>query len=128
MEAELVASNPRVAEDRGKIAVRRGPIVYCMEGLDQANGVALSDAAVNINERSGKKFQGEFKAEMLGGIQLLQHEGRVYENSSAEMPLYMSTDLRPSKTHPQKLTFIPYYVWANRQPSTMQVWTPYIDT
>ena len=128
MEAELVASNPRVAEDRGKVAIRRGPIVYCMEGTDQAGGVALSDAAVDINERTGKKFQSEFKAEMLGGIQLLQHEGRVYEKSSAEMPLYMSTDLRPAKTRPQKLTFIPYYVWANRQPSPMQVWTPYIDT
>jgi len=127
METELVASNLRVAEDRGRVAVGRGPIIYCMEGTDQSRGVALSDVAININERAGNKFQDEFKADMLGGIQLLRHEGRVYEGSSAEMPLYMSTDLRPAKTRPQNLTFIPYYVWANRQPSPMQVWTPYID-
>jgi hypothetical protein len=128
MHAEIVASNPRVAEDRGKVAVRRGPIIFCMEELDQPQNVALSDLAIGASERVSKEFQGEFKPDLLGGVEVLQHEGRVYETASAELPLYMPTNAAPPKTRPAPLSFIPYYAWANRKPSAMQVWTPYVRT
>jgi DUF1680 family protein len=124
MHVEVIASNPRVAEDRGKVAVRRGPIIFCMEELDQANGVALSDVAVNINRQIGEQFRSEYKAELMGGVEVLHHEGRVFEAASSEQPLYMRNDAEPPKTRSESLTFIPYYAWANRQPSAMQVWTP----
>jgi DUF1680 family protein len=126
MHAEIIASNPRVAEDRGKVAVRRGPIIFCMEELDQPGGAALSDIAINVNQRMGKEFQSEYKADLLGGVEVLRHEGKVFESASAEQPLYMSTAAEAPKTRPGNLSFIPYYAWANRKPSTMQVWTPFV--
>ncbi|HKW19691.1 MAG TPA: beta-L-arabinofuranosidase domain-containing protein [Terriglobales bacterium] len=128
MHTEIVASNPRVAEDRGKVAVRRGPVIFCMEELDQPSGTTLSDVAINVNERLGKDFQGEYKADLLDGVEVLHHHGRVYESASSELPLYMPTSPEPAKTRAGELTFIPYYAWANRKPSTMQVWTPFVRT
>jgi DUF1680 family protein len=126
MHTEIVASNPRVAEDRGKVAVRRGPVIFCMEELDQPSGTALSDVAFSVNERRGNEFQSEYKADLLGGVEVLRHEGKVFESASAEQPLYMSTGAEAPKTRPGNLSFIPYYVWANRKPSAMQVWTPFV--
>src|SRR5579884_1799661 len=123
MHTEIVASNPRVAEDRGKVAVRRGPVIFCMEEMDQQSGVALSDVAISVDQRLGKEFQSEYKGDLLGGVEVPRHQGRAYETASAELPLYMPTSHEPLKTRPASLTFIPYYAWANRKPSPMQVWT-----
>ena len=54
METEVVASNPRVAEDRGRVAIRRGPLIYCMEELDQAKGVSLADLSINLVSGSAR--------------------------------------------------------------------------
>ena len=126
MSTEVVASNPRVAEDRGKVAVRCGPLIYCMEQVDQANGVALPDALISLSQAA--KFTSENKKDLLGGVVVLHHRGGVFEVSSAEAALYAPASVTPPRTKPTDLTFIPYYVWANRQPSAMQVWTPYMRT
>lgn len=126
MHPEIVASNPRVAEDRGKVAVRRGPVVFCMEELDQPSGSALWDVVFSINERPGKEFQSEYKADLLGGVEVLRHEGKALDSASAEQPLYRSTGAEAPKTRPSNLSFIPYYTWANRRPSAMQVWIPIV--
>jgi hypothetical protein len=128
METVSVAANPRVAEDRGKIAVRRGPMIYCMEEMDQEHGVALADVSVSIGPRTGKEFQSEYKADLLDGIVMLRHRGSAYEVTSASEALYAPVNPAPRKTRAVDLTFIPYYVWANRQPSAMQVWVPYVTT
>jgi uncharacterized protein len=125
METISVAANPRVAEDRGKVAVRRGPMIYCMEQLDQDHGTALADLSVALGQRSGKEFQNEYKADLLDGVVILRHRGSAYEVSSATEALYSPVNAVSAKTRPVDLAFIPYYVWANRQPSAMQVWVPY---
>jgi DUF1680 family protein len=124
MDTEIVASNPRVSENTGRVAVMRGPIVYCVEGLDQPSGVALSDIAFRISDKSGKEFQDEYSANLLDGIVILHHEGVAYETASADEALYMALGSAP-RTRPAKLTLIPYYAWANRQPTAMQVWARY---
>ncbi|MBV9342779.1 MAG: glycoside hydrolase family 127 protein [Acidobacteria bacterium] len=126
METEIIASNPRVVEDRGRVAVRRGPIIYCMEELDQSPGVALADASLTMSERLGKEFESEYKSDFLDGVVVLHHRGGVFETSSAEEALYSPATLTAPKLRPEDFTMIPYYVWANRQPSAMQVWTPYV--
>jgi len=128
MDAEIVASNPRVAEDRAKVAVRRGPIIFCMEQLDQAKGTALVDMSISLNQRLGKDFASEYRSDLLDGVIVLRHRGSVFEVSSAEDALYMPASATPAKTRPETLTLIPYYVWANRQPSAMEVWVPYTRT
>jgi DUF1680 family protein len=128
MTTEIVASNPRVSEDAGRVALRRGPIIFCMEQLDQLDGVALSDISIHLSERMGKDFHDEYLAALLDGVVVLHHEGEASETPSASEALYMPADPAPPKTRPAKLTLIPYYAWANRQPSQMQVWARYRRT
>jgi DUF1680 family protein len=126
METVSVAANPRVAEDRGRVAVRRGPMIYCMEELDQSQGIALADFAVALGGAGSKDFRGEYKSDLLDGVMVLHHRGAAYEVASANEALYGPASVTPRKTRPVELAFIPYYVWANRQPSAMQVWVPYV--
>jgi DUF1680 family protein len=128
MSAEVVAANPRVAENRGRVAVRRGPVIYCMEELDQPKGVALADVSLDISSQRGKDFQHEYKTDLLDGVVVLRHRGGVFESSSADQSLYGPVNLATPKTRPENVTFIPYYVWANRQSCSMQVWVPYMGT
>ncbi len=125
MIPEIVASNPRVAEDMGRVAVQRGPVIYCMEQMDQPDNSALSDLSIAIRQGSGNNFQSEYKADLLDGVEVLHHSGAAYEVSSAEEALYSPANLGVRKTRAESLTLIPYYAWANRQPTPMQVWTPY---
>jgi DUF1680 family protein len=126
MTTEIIASNPRVAEDTARVAVRRGPIIYCMEELDQPAGVALSDVSIHLSEKLGKDFRDEYAAGLLDGLVVLHHEGAAFETPSANEDLYAPMKASNQKTHPAKLTLIPYYAWANRQPTPMQVWTRYL--
>jgi DUF1680 family protein len=125
MTTEVVASNPRVSENASRVAVRRGPIIFCMEQLDQPDGVALSDLSIHLRERMGKDFNDEYVPNLLDGVVVLHHEGEAFETPSASEALYMPASVAPTKTRPVKLALIPYYAWANRQPSQMEVWARY---
>ena len=128
MRPQVLQANPHIADDTGRVAVQRGPLVYCMEELDQPKGIALADVSLDLDTRTGKAFQHEYKADLLDGVVVLHHRGSAFEASSAEMALYAPANLTHPKTRPQEVTLIPYYVWANRQPCAMQVWVPYMRT
>jgi DUF1680 family protein len=123
MRPQMLQANSRISEDNGRVAVQRGPLVYCMEQLDQPNGVALADVALEAGKQADSGFTSEYKADLLDGVVVLHHDGVAEENSAAQ-PLYSRFEPRRQKTRPVSLTLIPYYAWANRQPSAMQVWTP----
>jgi DUF1680 family protein len=118
---QVVEANPRVADDTGRVAVQRGPLIYCLEEIDQPSGVSLSDVAVNPGRQRADQFKPEFRNDLLGGMVVLHHEGAVYERGTAEKLLY-SEYKRDAGTRKVPLTFIPYYAWANRQATSMQVW------
>ena len=124
MRPQILEANPRVADDTARVAVQRGPLVYCMEQVDQPNGVALVDVALDLGRKSGPQFQSEYRNDLLGGIVLLHHEGVAYERSASQSALYPRYTGQPPKMRQTPLTFIPYYAWANRQATAMQVWTP----
>jgi len=126
LETEVIAANPRVAENAGKVAIQRGPIVFCAEASDQPSGAVLADTSIALNSKS--TFKPEYKADLLGGIVVLHHEGTVSETPSAERALYMPVSQLATKTRTTELTLIPYYAWANRQPTAMAVWIPYQRT
>jgi hypothetical protein len=123
MSPQVLEANPRVADDTGRVAVQRGPLVYCLEGLDQVDGVALSDVALGLGKRPEADFQSEFKSDLLDGVVVLHHSGVVYENGSRN-GLYVRYSGESSKPRRVPLTFIPYYAWSNRMATAMQVWTP----
>src|SRR6266481_4543285 len=119
---QLIAANPRVAEDTGRVAIQRGPLIYCLEEIDQPSGVSLSDVAVNPGRRTVEQFQTEFKSDLLGGMVVLHHTGAVFERGASQKSLYSRYGGDFSKTKRIPLTFIPYFAWANRQATSMQVW------
>jgi uncharacterized protein len=118
---QVIAADPRVADDTGRVAIQRGPLVYCLEEIDQPSGVSLSDVAINPGRRPAEQFQAEFRDDLLGGMVVLHHTGAVYQRGASEKKLY-SRYSRDTKTEKVPLTFIPYYAWANRQATSMQVW------
>jgi DUF1680 family protein len=124
MPVQVLEANPHVADDLGRIAVQRGPLVYCMEQLDQPDGVALTDVAVNLGQKPGAQFRDELKSDWLGGVVVLHHTGTAFENVASRDSLYSRYSGAPVKTRQVPLTFIPYYAWANREATPMQVWTP----
>jgi DUF1680 family protein len=124
MPVQVLEANPHVADDLGRIAVQRGPLVYCLEQLDQPDGVALADVAVNLGQRPGAQFHDELKSDWLGGVVVLHHTGTAFENVAPRDALYSRYTGAPVKTRQVPLTFIPYYAWANRESTPMQVWTP----
>jgi DUF1680 family protein len=126
MTPDVISSNPRVSENRGRVAVQRGPIVYCIEQLDQLNAPALADLSILAAPAAGTAFHAEYKSDLLDGVTVLHHNGALLEVSSSKEALYMPASPDTPKTRPQNLTLIPYYVWANRQPTSMQVWVPYM--
>ncbi len=121
LEPRLVAANPRVSDDAGKLAVERGPLVYCLEGLDQ-NGASLADVSVPADP--SKLRAGQFLPDVLGGIVEIKTEAAVAVQPSAGEPLYFPF-AGPKTAHPAELTFIPYYAFSNREPTEMAVWIPY---
>ncbi|HET7439990.1 MAG TPA: beta-L-arabinofuranosidase domain-containing protein [Terriglobales bacterium] len=123
MSSHVLQANPRVAEDTGRVAVQRGPILYCLEGLDQPAGVDLADVALNLESMPQSAFENEYKNNLLDGVVVLQHGGLAYERAHSQNVLYSRYAGKPASTRPVPLTFIPYYAWANREATAMQVWT-----
>ena len=79
---QVIEANPRVADDSGRVAIQRGPLIYCLEEVDQPSGISLSDVAVNPGPRPAEQFQTEFKSDLLGGMVVLHHTGAVYERGA----------------------------------------------
>ncbi|WP_045727941.1 beta-L-arabinofuranosidase domain-containing protein [Xanthomonas sp. GPE 39] len=118
MPAMRVSAHPRVRHLAGKVALQRGPLVYCLEQAD--NGAHLQQlrlpatAAIHTIAGSGA----------LAGQVLLQAEGeRLHGDDSLTdtAPLYRY-DAPPPTSQPQTLTFVPYFAWANRGEGEMRVW------
>ena len=116
MPVALVAASPRVYEDAGKLAVMRGPVVYCLEEPD--NGRALH--LLRLSGAKPEDFTVTWKPEKLGGIMELTCPGIRETDEGWEDTLYSGT--LPVAVRPVTLTFIPYYSWANREPGEMRVW------
>jgi uncharacterized protein len=126
MTPQVIEANARVVDDYGRVAVQRGPLVYCLEQLDQPAGVPLYDVSLDLRAKEASQFQEEFKPNLLGGITVLKHVGAAPPQSASGSKLYYRYTSDSAPTRRVELQFIPYYAWANRAPTPMQVWTPYL--
>ena len=123
MAPQLIEANRRVVDDFGRVAVQRGPLVYCLEQLDQPQGIPLYDVSLDLRQHAVSSFHQEFEKDMLGGILVLTHPG-ARTDIPAGRRLYSPYSSNPARSRPVELRFIPYYAWANRAATPMQVWTP----
>ena len=128
MTPQVIEANGRVVDDYARVAVQRGPLVYCLEQLDQPAGVPLYDISLDLRPKDASQFQEEFEPNLLGGITVLKHVGAATQQSTSGSKLYYRYTSDSAPTRPVELQFIPYYAWANRAPTPMQVWTPYLRT
>jgi uncharacterized protein len=127
MPVRRVKAHPLVAAAAGKVAIQRGPIIYCAEAADHTGSVLTISMEPAENEESGNpnnqsttidhlSLTGEFMPGLLGGIYSLSGNVNHYRRESSTAGAGSFT---PS---PAVLTLIPYYAWANRAPGEMAVW------
>ena len=117
MPVTLLEADPRVEASANKLAVRRGPMVYCLESKDLPENVSISD--VGISAKSG--LYPVFKEDLLGGLTILEGEGFHIQRPPATHWLYQKTNF---DLVPIPIRLIPYYAWNNRGRSAMTVWMP----
>jgi len=123
MRTQLLKANPAVTEDRGRVAFQRGPIVFCMEHLDQpAHVTNLAGYSVVLTGPSEEQFE----TALLDGVMTLKHAAKISE-SATDVPLYFSASTPQPAAEPTTVKLIPYYAWANREPAAMQVWIPSVE-
>ena len=108
MEVRRVVANDKIKDTKGKVALQRGPLMYCAEWTDN-NGKAS-----NIIIPANTNFTTEYKAELLNGITVLK----------AEVPAVIINNNENISTVKQSFTAIPYYSWANRGKGEMMIWFP----
>ncbi len=100
MPIRRIVAHENVEVDRGRVALQRGPLVYCIEHPDVPDGkvhdLILPDHA---------ELQDEWRGDLLGGIQVVTGQARRVSGGGAV-----------------EFTAIPYYAWAHRGPGEMAVW------
>jgi DUF1680 family protein len=109
ISVQLITAIPEVKQDSNRIAIQRGPVVYCIEGADN-NGKAW-----NVIVPANTKFEAiDYK--------ILDETVKAL---TAEVPVVsVGEDGLSLKTEKKKIIAIPYYAWANRGRNEMQVWLP----
>ena len=113
MPVERVESHPRVRMNAGRVALQRGPIVYCLEEAD--NGSALSD----IGLPREAELRAVFDESFLGGAVVIKGRGTRRRLSGSGRALY---ERGRTATEPVTITAVPYSLWCNRAPGEMLVW------
>ncbi len=96
LSIQLVRSHPNVKENVNKIAIQRGPIVYCLEEID-------NDSIDHVSVSNDTRFQAVYEHELLEGVVAIYATGKQERDS---------------------FVAVPYYAWDNRKPGKMRVWLP----
>jgi len=108
MPVRRIISNKKVVNDTGKIALQRGPIVYCLEGKDNDNGF-LFDTVIPAQS----EIRSRFEKDLLNGVVTLGFQGKKFVRENDRV-MEKAVDLKA----------IPYHTWNNRGPDFMLVWIP----
>jgi DUF1680 family protein len=113
MPVERIQAHPEVRANSGRVALQRGPLVYCLEEVD--NGPNLNDIVLPRDA----PLQAEFDEKLLEGVVVITGVAHRRSAEGWEEELY-----RPAQTgsQPVPIKAIPYYAWANRALGEMLVW------
>ena len=120
-DSDRVEAHPAVRQNAGRIALRRGPVVYCIESVDNGadlNGIALlPDPAFEVAFGKGR---------ILGGVPVIRAKAVRTKPQGRKDPLYGDFGAWPRTAC--TVTAIPYFLWANRKPGEMLVWIRQINS
>lgn len=109
MEVKRIVANANVKDDIGKVAIQRGPLVYCAEWVDNSGRTS------NIVMPKDAKFSADYKTGTLNGVTIIKADVPVIEIAKNGQALNTTT---------KTVTAIPYYAWANRGEGEMTIWFP----
>jgi uncharacterized protein len=121
VEPRITAADPRLDAARDAVAVEYGPLVYCLEAIDNP-GYRLDDLTIDTAVTPHVvPMDGP-----LGAIATIRAGGRVRPRTGASWWPYSRAGA-PASDNPGRsvpLTAVPYYTWGNRQPGAMRIWLP----
>lgn len=119
MPVKLLESNPLVEETRNQTVVKRGPLVYCLEGADIESGKSIDNVLIPADVKFNPR-----KTTIAGSpVVVLDGVARLTNEDSWKNTLYRPVG-KTDKT--VKITLIPYYAWGNRGKMDMTVWMPLV--
>jgi uncharacterized protein len=107
MEIRRITAHEELVDNAGRVALQRGPLVYCAEWVDNGG------RAANIVLPATATLRAEFQADLLDGVMVLKSNAIALQTSPLEI-----------KTVQQPFVAIPYYSWANRGKGEMMIWLP----
>lgn len=113
MPVDRLYAHPAASEDAGRVALQRGPVVYCVEETD------IGGEPQRLRLPADAEITARFDADLLGGAVVL--EGQALEAGSEDWDgsLYRTS---PPVLKPRAFKAIPYHLWANREAGAMLVW------
>ncbi len=117
MPIRPVFANPAVRQLQGRVAIQRGPIIYCLEGADHG-GIVLDRISVDPADIQSS-FTVKYRPDLLGGAAIIHGTGQVIDDQDWGGELYRNVRL---PMRPIEITAIPYCLWDNREPGEMRVW------
>lgn len=109
MQVRKVAANYNIVQDRNRVALQRGPLVYCVEHPDNDGSVYNMILPVDA------QFTTAYRPDLLNGVMTIEGQVPVFKPSANGEQVVAQQE---------KLTAIPYYAWANRGKGEMEVWLP----
>jgi DUF1680 family protein len=120
MPVRRVVGHPKIVDTYGRVALMRGPLVYCVE---QADHPEIDLTAVGLPPST--ELQAMHRPEMLGGIVTLEGDALQRDFADWQHTLYRcAQEVHDCPQRHVPLTAIPYFAWANRTPGPMTVWIP----
>ncbi|TNJ42406.1 glycoside hydrolase family 127 protein [Tamlana fucoidanivorans] len=118
MPIKLIEGHPRIEEVRNQIAVKRGPIVYCIESPDLPENTEILDVYFN----GDSKLKAVHKSDFLGGVTVIESELLLRKDNKAGM--YRSVSKPQWEAYQTQL--VPYFAWSNRGQAEMTVFMPIV--
>lgn len=119
MEIKFVEGNSRIEEVRNQVAVKRGPIVYCVETPDLPKGTKI----VDLYLKSSSPLKAEYHADLLNGLSTIETELQVRKQTDVTS---MYKEVQKPVFETIKTRLVPYYSWNNRGEAEMTVFLPII--
>ena len=116
MPVERVMPHPQIRQTAGQIALQRGPLIYCLEQVD--NGPRLANVCIPAEAELGSVWDGE----LFGGVPVISGQALRIERRDEGAQLYRHVSRAANATSKFAFKAIPYYLWANRQRGEMRVW------
>lgn len=119
LRARWVEAHPYALENAGRVALMRGPLLYCLEGVDHP-GVELRDVTLPAEEFA---IAETFSPALLGGVATLRFPAAsAPPDGGWSGRLYRPVQSGPAPRRPIEALAVPYYAWANRAPGPLQIW------